>query len=375
MAPSAAVVPVLPSQYQLVPEDQLNINVQGHTEFPPTVTILPDGTFNFPVAGRVQAAGLTLDELTQLITRRLARVVNQPDITVSVTASHTRKVSVLGAAKTTGTFEYKPGWRVLDALAACGGPAEDALLTSLTLVKDDGKTNVPIDLVKLMSNADPAQNVALAPGDILLFQARDPAVAEVQVLGQVGHPGAYLVPTSGVSIDTLLTDAGGATAGAALTQAQLMHGGKLQIVDLHPTLNSLSASAAGVRLVAGDVLLIPENKRHITVVGEVGRPSLYTLPDGEPMTLLSALTLAGGATGEGDKKRIMIIRKGTDGQETTLTENLDNVAKSGSRVTEIPLQPDDILFVPGRSHSKSFADYLNQLPGLALIANLAKTGL
>ena len=113
---------VTSTAYLLAPTDQLQIIVQGHDELTQTVLILGDGTFHYPIAGTVRASGKTVDQLEASLARGISGIVKDPQVTVLVRESHTRKISVAGAVKTPGLYDYHPGMRLLELLAASGGP-------------------------------------------------------------------------------------------------------------------------------------------------------------------------------------------------------------------------------------------------------------
>ena len=66
--PARADVNVAAPAYILSPDDQVDIVVRGHEDFKASTTLLPDGTFNYPVLGKVHAAGETIDALTLVLT-------------------------------------------------------------------------------------------------------------------------------------------------------------------------------------------------------------------------------------------------------------------------------------------------------------------
>ena len=279
-----------PVAYVLSPDDQIDISVLGHEDFKATATILPDGTFNYPHVGKVHAAGQTVDGLRAALTRGLSDDLNQPEVTVTLREGRPRKVSLLGAgARTAGQYEYHQGMHLLDLLAQSGGPAGTPELTQATLVTGGGKDSVPINLPRLLSGADTSQNLPLAPGDILFLTPREAPVSQVQVIGEVARPGAYDVKADGASLLSVVTLAGGPTAKAALTQAQVMHAGSVTVYDLRPLLTTdLNAPNGRVRLAPGDVLLIPTNEAHILALGEVGTKGIIPIPDGQTLPLTVA---------------------------------------------------------------------------------------
>jgi len=373
LVPTVPQVPlpdITPTAYLLAPSDQLQIIVQGHDELTQTVQILGDGTFHFPIAGTVQASGKTVDQLEASLAHGISGIVKDPQVTVLVRESHTRKISVAGAVKAPGLYDYHPGMRLLELSAASGGPLAAPELTQATVITDQGTKSIPIDLPRLLTGGDTTQNLALAPGDLLLLSPRDPATSMIQVIGQVEKPGQYPVMAGGESLSALLTESGGPTPSAALTQVQLMHAGQVRPLNLHALKYNLGDPAGKITLVAGDTLLIPENKQKIAVLGEVRAPAVYLIPDGEDMPITQALAEAGGPTADGDKKQVGILRRGANNQRHLIAVNMDALFKGDSTVADTNLQPGDILVVPTRRHKQGLGEYISQVPGIYTLTRL-----
>jgi polysaccharide export outer membrane protein len=95
----------------------------------------------------------------------------------------------------------------------------------------------------------------------------------------------------------------------------------------------------------GDIIYVPTvEKVRIFVTGAVKNPDLYEVPRDEPVTVLKAVTLAGGTTDRAAEKRVQIIRSDGDGNRVTLQVNLKSV-KRGKAEDPI-LQKDDLVLVP-----------------------------
>jgi polysaccharide export outer membrane protein len=80
-----------------------------------------------------------------------------------------------------------------------------------------------------------------------------------------------------------------------------------------------------------DVLQVPE-KRWVYVTGEVKKPGSYLYDD--QMTILKAITLAGGLTDKAAPSRTQIVRK-ANGKEDTRRAKMED-----------PIEPDDVVVVP-----------------------------
>jgi polysaccharide export outer membrane protein len=370
---SASTPDIDPTSYVLAPYDQLDIDLQDQPTMRRTVTILQDGTFNYPVVGAVKASGMTVAELQTQIDSGLSERYNEPHVIVTVLQTHMRKISVTGAVRAPGEYDYRPGLRLLELIAACGGPTSTPELTQATLISDHGGKSTPINLEKLINEGDQTQNLLLQPGDSLLFSPKDPATSTIHIVGQVLKPGDYSVVASGATVLALLTEAGGATADAALSQTQILRhdSGDVQTVDLHPLKFDLNDPAGKIKLEAGDTLLVPENNNKIYILGEVRSNSVFRIPDGETLTLTEALAEAGGPNDDGDKKQVGIIRHVTTktGTERKLIEvNVADLLKNQGDAQDVPLQPGDEVIVPTRHHGHSVWDYIGGVSQAAYTA-------
>ncbi len=347
VAPSP--VPVLPRAYRLTPGDILDITVQGHDDFKETTTISPDGTINYIGVGTVAAAGLTREQLTAVLAKRLVRQILRPQVNVSVQQTHPRQISMTGQGiHAAGVYDWRPGMTLLDAIAAAGGVAQAPELTDALLISSQTAQTTSIDLVTLIERGDQSQNAPLQPGDIVLMSPRDPAKAYVQVVGQVGRPGPQTVPPGGATLQSVLTQAGGASGTAALSRVQLVHGTQTQTLNLHNTLYNINDPAAQVRVVAGDIINVPLNNNHVQFFGEITTPGEMLMPDGEALTLTRALAIRGGPTREADQKIIGIVRTDTSGHQTAYAVNEDDQLRARNKGRDIVLLPDDKIVLPHR---------------------------
>lgn len=102
----------------------------------------------------------------------------------------------------------------------------------------------------------------------------------------------------------------------------------------------------------------------VSVMGEVARPSLFTIPN-EKITMLEALSLAGDITIYGRRDNVLLIRE-VDGQRTFTRLDLTN--RDLFRSPYYYLRPNDVIYVePGRARVAT-ADRTYQLLPIALSA-------
>ena len=363
--PSDGIVNVTPYGYKLAPDDAIDIAVQGYDSFNKSVTVLQDGTFTY-FSKTYHVAGMTQEELTQAITLGLKRQLRRPQVTISVRATHPRKISITGMVRAPGQYDFKPGIKLLDLIAISGGPAQSPELTRATLLTDNGARSESVDLVRLMSHdTDPALNVPLHPGDILLMEARPAETAMVRVTGEVGAQGTFAVPSTGETVLTALTQAGGAKPGSSLSRVRIVHDGQMRVVNLHSTLFNADSPQANTLVFAGDTVHVPLNNDKYYLIGDVFHEGINFIPDGETWTVTMALTAAGGATDAGDKKHIEVAREGPNGKMQAMFVNVEDLYKANNKATDVVLQPGDIIYVPRRHQKNSiFGTFQSGLGGI-----------
>jgi len=165
----------------------------------------------------------------------------------------------------------------------------------------------------------------------------------VYLLGQVARTGAYEMQKDW-TLAELLAVAGGPTPGAALPRALILRKSTTIPVDLEQLLVEGNA-AANVPLEPGDVVIVPETKNRVVLMGEVAKPGPYLFRSDD--RIVDILSAAGGPTPKASLSDIGIIRQ--QGPKTSVTHvDLDKFYKNGDISQNAPLQPGDIVYVPGR---------------------------
>jgi len=134
----------------------------------PNQTVERDGYITVPYAGRIKVDGRTTAEVQAEIETALTGKAIQPQAIVSVISPTSSSVTVTGDVVTSKRVPLSlKGDRILDAIAAAGGPRFPAYETFVSLTR--GKTTATVLLAKLI--ADPSQNIYLRPDDsVFLFK-------------------------------------------------------------------------------------------------------------------------------------------------------------------------------------------------------------
>lgn len=138
-AQSAASAPAsASSSYRISAGDQIEVYVWGDERLQRQLTVLPDGSFAFPLAGTVMASGHTSNEIEAQLSKLLASQYKgvPPQVTVSVRAPSGMQISVIGKVHSPGTFSPTRYLTVLDALALSGGPTDFADVGSIVVLRN-----------------------------------------------------------------------------------------------------------------------------------------------------------------------------------------------------------------------------------------------
>lgn len=160
------------------------------------------------------------------------------------------------------------------------------------------------------------------------------------VLGEVTKPGVYPVLGQPHLLD-LISAAGGLTekAGQSVTVTHRSQPDKPITVALGQ--NMTADAATNVPVFPGDTIIV-RKADVVYVVGDVGRPSGFSMGAGH-LTVLQAIALAGGTTRTAKLSAARIIRKTPEGMTETPVE-LKKILEA--KAPDMPMQPDDILFIP-----------------------------
>ncbi len=89
------------------------------------------------------------------------------------------------------------------------------------------------------------------------------------------------------------------------------------------------------------VRVLDRQNREVSVLGQVGEPGSY--PFKERLTLVQAISLAGGMNPLAQSRKVKLIRETAEG---TKTYEIDVGAILESKRGDLPLEPGDIVFVP-----------------------------
>jgi polysaccharide biosynthesis/export protein len=164
-----AVVMVDNSTYIIGADDGLQVTVWKEPSLSGTFPVRPDGMISLVLVGDVPAAGLTPMQLGINVTDRLKKFIQDPSVSVVVTAVNSQRVFMIGEIGRVGPLSLTPGMTPLQAISAAGGLSTFANAKHIYILRGPQGKQIKIPFnYKLALKGDSKQLIALEPGDTIV---------------------------------------------------------------------------------------------------------------------------------------------------------------------------------------------------------------
>jgi polysaccharide export outer membrane protein len=263
-------------EYVLGPDDGISVNVVDVAELDAKalgiVRIDHQGNIRLPLAGRVHASGLTVEKLEKEIATQLSRIMNDPEVSVSVAEYRSHPVSVLGAVRNPGVYQVTGRKTLFEVLSLAGGLSPDAgNMVKITRLSSAGPLPLPnvtldksgefgigeLNVRSVMEAKSPEENIDVFSNDVITVPKAD----LIYVIGAVRRSGSFpLIEKEQISVLQAVSLAEGldrvAAAKSARILRQLTPGSERTELPINVQ-QILDGRAQDVALHANDILFIP----------------------------------------------------------------------------------------------------------------------
>ena len=157
-------------KYLIHAGDLLEISVWREEYLEREVVVQPDGRISFPLAGLLEAAGKTVNELQLSVEEKLALYFPDPVVTVSIKEIRGNTVYILGQVQRPGQIIMNPVIDVMQALALVGGTTPFAELNDIKILRRSGKSQKLIGFRygDIARGRNLQQNIVLQSGDVII---------------------------------------------------------------------------------------------------------------------------------------------------------------------------------------------------------------
>jgi len=327
-----------PQNYRLGPGDAVNIDIYGASQKSEQTTISPDGDVVIEGFGPVQVSGLTVAEANARLRSTLGSRYSSSRVRLTVGQTRTIMVNVMGEVKRPGTYTLSAFASVFHALYMAGGINDLGTLRNIKVYRQNKLVTV-VDIYDYILNGKLTGNVRLADNDVVVVGAYD---CLVNLTGKVKRPMYYEMKRS-ESIGTLLKYAGG-FAGDAYTKAVrvVRKTGREYSVFNVDEFDFNTFHLADEDSVSVDSIL-PRFSNMVEVKGAVFRPGMYQV-GGSINSVRTLIEHAEGITEEAFTARAVMHRMRPDRTLEVIPVDVEGIMSG--KVADIPLQKNDVLFVP-----------------------------
>ena len=327
-----------PQNYRLGPGDAVNIDIYGASQKSEQTTVSPDGDVVIEGFGPVQVSGLTVAEANARLRSTLGSRYSSSRVRLTVGQTRTIMVNVMGEVKRPGTYTLSAFASVFHALYMAGGINDLGTLRNIKVYRQN-KLVTMVDIYDYILNGKLTGNVRLADNDVVVVGAYD---CLVNLTGKVKRPMYYEMKRS-ESVGTLLKYAGG-FAGDAYTKAVrvVRKTGREYSVFNVDEFDFNTFHLADEDSVSVDSIL-PRFSNMVEVKGAVFRPGMYQV-GGSINSVRTLIEHAEGITEEAFTARAVMHRMRPDRTLEVIPVDIEGIMSG--KVADIPLQKNDVLFVP-----------------------------
>lgn len=332
-----------PQNYRLGPGDAVIIDIYGASQKSEQCTVSPDGDVVIEGYGPVAVSGLTVAQANARLRSTLGIRYSSSRIKLTVGQTRTIMVNVMGEVKLPGTYTLSAFATVFHALYMAGGTNDIGTLRNIKVYRNNRLVTV-VDIYDYILNGKLTGNVRLADNDVIVVGPYD---CLVNISGKVKRPMFYEMKKN-ESVASLLKYSGSFT-GDAYNKAVRVN---RKTGKEYAVFNVGEFDFANFHIADGDSVMvdsiIPRYANTVEVKGAVFRPGMYNLGE-QVNSVRSLIEHAEGTTEMAFTNRAVLHRMKED--RTLKVISVDLVGIMNGTTPDIPLQENDVLFVPTKTES------------------------
>lgn len=332
-----------PQNYRLGPGDAVIIDIYGASQKSEQCTVSPDGDVVIEGYGPVAVSGLTVAQANARLRSTLGSRYSSSRIKLTVGQTRTIMVNVMGEVKLPGTYTLSAFATVFHALYMAGGTNDIGTLRNIKVYRNNRLVTV-VDIYDYILNGKLTGNVRLADNDVIVVGPYD---CLVNISGKVKRPMFYEMKKN-ESVASLLKYSGSFT-GDAYNKAVRVN---RKTGKEYAVFNVGEFDFANFHIADGDSVMvdsiIPRYANTVEVKGAVFRPGMYNIGE-QVNSVRSLIEHAEGTTEMAFTNRAVLHRMKED--RTLKVISVDLVGIMNGTTPDIPLQENDVLFVPTKTES------------------------
>ena len=329
-----------PPNYRLGPGDEVIIDIWGASQSTIRQTISPDGTIQITQIGPVSLSGMTVAGAESYLKKELTKIYADASNQIKVTLGNTRtiQINIMGEVVQPGTYALSGFSTLFHALYRAGGVSNLGSLRNIQLVRN-GKKIATVDVYEFIMKGKMQDDIKLQEGDVIIVPTYD---ALIQISGNVKRPMRYEMKKD-ETLSILIKYAGGFASNAYTKNIRIVRQNGTQ----YEVKNVESPDFSVCKLYNGDVItvdaILEEFTNKLEIKGAVYRPGIYEL-SGKVSTVRELVQKADGLMDDAFTNRAVLYRERPNKTKEVL--QIDIKALMDMEIPDIPLQKNDILYIP-----------------------------
>ena len=265
--PANQVVLSSPKNYQIGPDDVLDVSVWGEADLSKLLAVSPEGTINYPLLGEIKVEGMTPSALEEQLSIRLAQgYLKDPKVNVSIKEFNSKKIMVFGLVGNPGLYKVRGDIAILELLFMVGNASRESGNKLVVMRKNamdshsQAEPVVEISLDDLLLRGDLSKNIMVKPGDIVYVTSSSADKRRFYVMGEVKSAGPYDFVRP-ITLLEAIKLAGGLTDYAAPKRIQVIRREGDKKVTFKVNLREITSGKKNddFMIEAGDVIVVPES--------------------------------------------------------------------------------------------------------------------
>ena len=356
-------------EYTIKVRDRITVTVWEREWLSGTAVVDLNGQIILPKPiGTVRVLGLTLDQITALLTERLKEYIVEPIVSISISPALDFTVHITGEVKTPNFFNIMAGTTLQEVITRAGGFTDLADKKHIKIIRKasemahevtvepnepENSSEIILDFTQFEENALPNFNPPLKNEDVVIVPRlpKSERMPTVMIMGAVKNPGDIPIEDP-LPLIELLVRAGGPSINADLKNLSIFsfedNKYSQKQLDFERFLNTADLSANPM-VSSGEIVFVPEQYIEkelsftVNVMGQVVKQGAYKVD--KEGRLFDAIYAAGGFTDEAAIDKVTIIRPSNpDPQKIEI--NATNYLTTSDLTYNPLLEEGDTVFIP-----------------------------
>jgi len=261
----------LPNDYKISLRDQFTVILSGSKDAIFNLNVKLDGTILFPELGAISVVGLSLKDVKDKLSKLIEQSYIGVNIDISIQNLSAKKITIVGAVKTPGTYLINPFSTITGALAYSGGISEIGSLRDIKLIRNNEEI-FSFDLYDLLIRGDRSKDLTIEAGDTLLINA---ASQFVEISGAVKRPAIYEI-LEGETIKDIVDFALGFDQTANKSNISVSFLDLNEVAIVKKNISSLDHSLESA-LSVNVFNYVSDDTSNIQVLGALAEPGFYDI--------------------------------------------------------------------------------------------------